>query len=65
MSYLKKVWDVLNGKKTYAGAFLFTVYMIAVNNGWVGYDQQVVNVLEVVFGIGLAHKATKFVKNTL
>ena len=64
MSYLKKVWDYLNGKKTFFASFLFTVYMVGVINGWYGYDQQVVNVLEMAFGVGLSHKIAKFVNKT-
>lgn len=64
MKKLVELWSRLNGHKTNIGSFLVTVYTLAVQAGVVEFNQDVLTVLSVVFGLGVAHKAAKYVKQT-
>lgn len=60
---LVRAWRFVDGHKTNFGAFVGFVYLSLVANDVVTYDQTVVQVIDAVFGIGLAHKLIKVVKS--
>lgn len=64
MKKLVELWNRLSGHKTNVGAFLVTVYTLAVELGVVEHDEDVLRILSLVFGVGLAHKAAKYVNRT-
>lgn len=61
---MKKLWSLLNGKKTFIGAVLFTVYTLGIQHGVWADNGTIEFVLQLVFGLGVAHKAAKYVKET-
>lgn len=64
MNKLKELWTLVNGHKTNIGTFLVTIYTFAVELGVVTFNQDVLTVLAIVFGVGVAHKGVKHVKKT-
>lgn len=62
---MKKLWELFNGHKTNIGSFLITMYTFAVQLELVTYNNDVLTVLSLIFGVGIAHKATKYVKSTM
>lgn len=65
MDKIKQLWNKVNGHKTNIGSFLVTVYTLATNAGLLEYNADVLTVLAIVFGVGVSHKAVKYIKETM
>ena len=56
---MKRVWDFLNGKKTFIGLFLAVVYGGLVSQGIISRNEAMEWVILTVTGVGVGHKALK------
>jgi len=65
MKKLVGLWNFLNGHKTNIGSFLITIYTFAAQLNIVTFNPDVLTVLGFIFGVGVAHKGVKFVKETM
>lgn len=64
MESLKYLWRFIDGHKTNTASFLATVYFIGGEYGiWVP-NENIVEVLAMLFSLGLLHKGAKYVKRT-
>jgi hypothetical protein len=63
-SYVKAAWDYLNGHKTNIGGFIAAVYTILLEFNVVTENPRIVTIITVVFGVGVTHKAVKFIDET-
>lgn len=61
---MKKLWELFNGHKTNIGSFLITIYTFAVQLELVTYNNDVLTVLTLIFGLGVSHKAVKYIQKT-
>lgn len=64
LTFGQNLWSALNGKKTFIGSFLAAVYFFAYTHNFVAYDQSIVDALQVIFGVGVTHKAVKYVNKS-
>jgi hypothetical protein len=55
----KKVWNSLNGRKTWLGVFLAVIYSGLVAQGIVSRDETVELIIFTVTGVGVGHKILK------
>lgn len=56
---MKKLWNVLNGRKSLIGLFLAVVYSGLVAQGVLQRNEAVEWVILTVTGVGVAHKIAK------
>lgn len=54
-----KLWDKLNGRKTWIGVFLAVVYSGLVAQGFIARNETVELVIMAVTGVGVGHKIVK------
>jgi len=64
MESLKYLWRFVDGHKTNAASFLATVYFLGGEYQLWVTDPQIVEVLGMLFSLGLLHKGAKYVKRT-
>lgn len=63
-SYVKAAWDYLNGHKTNIGGFVAATYTLLLEFNVIQENPKVVTFITVVFGVGVTHKAVKYINET-
>lgn len=63
MNAIKRIWDLINGKKTYIGIAAASLFATAVVQGWIDPDsafwQMAAIAISAWTGVALGHKAAK------
>jgi hypothetical protein len=55
----KKLWNILDGRKTWIGVLLAVIYSGLVAQGVIARDESVEWVIMAVTGVGVGHKIVK------
>lgn len=64
MEKIKNIWRGLDGKKTFIGGVIAAVYLIGIDHQLWVQSELIEALIQFVFGLGVVHKAGKYIKRT-